>query len=147
MAAGLCSLVVAALAALARRRGGSTEDAPPTPQGLGTAPPAPPLEPPAAREPPTDPRTAMIPIETVPPPPTGLTLTEQVQDRLSRDPRTSHLHHDLEIHVAEQTVYVRGSAPVTFDASSVREVVLAVPGVSAVDLAVATAPGGSAAAT
>lgn len=171
LAAGLAGLAAAALATRARRRGGSTEHAPAGAALPGAAPPAAPRpaaappgtaeplaaapagdgtplpEPPVLPEPPADPRTAMIPIETVPPPPTGLTLTEQIQRRLSHDPRTADLHDDLEIHVAEQTVYVRGRVPVTFDASSVREVVLAVPGVSAVDLAVDSASGGSAAPT
>ena len=70
--------------------------------------------------------------------PTAKPLAEMVRTNLSRDQRTADLG-DLEINVAEGTVFVRGSVPSGTDEDAIREVIANVSGVRDVDLQVATA--------
>lgn len=66
-------------------------------------------------------------------PPAQKPIADEVRTRLGEDPRTSGLPK-LNVNVAEGTVFVRGSLPVGFDESAIREVVASVPGVDDVDL-------------
>lgn len=60
-------------------------------------------------------------------------LADQVRNRLSEDPRTSDLG-ELNINVADNTVFVRGSVPMSADHEAIREVIASVEGVEDVDL-------------
>lgn len=62
-------------------------------------------------------------------------LVEVVKAELTSDPRTAGLP-DLEVIVADGTVFVRGSVPPDFDETALREVISKVPGVHDVDLQV-----------
>ena len=68
----------------------------------------------------------------------GIDLADEVRSTLQEDPRTSDLR-ELDINVAEGTVFVRGSLPSGIDSSAVRQVIERVPGVRDVDLQLTTA--------
>ncbi len=70
------------------------------------------------------------PSATGPPP-----LAETIRSELTGDPRTAQLP-ELEVNVAQGTVFVRGNVPRGFDEQVLREVISKVPGVSDVDLQV-----------
>lgn len=67
------------------------------------------------------------------PPPVGDVLADTIRTTLQGDPRTAALR-ELNINVAEGTVFVRGSIPSGIDANAIREVIEGVPGVQDVDL-------------
>jgi hypothetical protein len=67
------------------------------------------------------------------PHPAGTVLADTIRTTLQGDPRTADLQ-ELNINVAEGTVFVRGSLPSGIDSEAVREVIAAVPGVEDVDL-------------
>ena len=71
-------------------------------------------------------------------------IADEVRTRLGEDPRTSALPR-LNINVAENTVFVRGSVPEGIDEDSIRSVIASVPGVEDIDLQLtkAQAEGGS----
>lgn len=66
----------------------------------------------------------------------GTVVADSVRAALASDPRTVSLH-DVQINVAEGTVFVRGNVPPEVDQAAVREVVASVPGVEDVDLQLA----------
>lgn len=108
------------------------------------AAPPPPPEPSAAPEPDlaeaehhTEDLDAPDDMEEPMPVLTGRPLADQVRSHLSADPRTADLP-GLAINVAEGTVFVRGSVPVGYQESAIREVISSVPGVNDVDLQVST---------
>jgi predicted XRE-type DNA-binding protein len=67
------------------------------------------------------------------PHPGGTVLADTIRTTLQGDPRTAELRQ-ININVAEGTVFVRGSLPSGIDADAVRNVIEAVPGVEDVDL-------------
>lgn len=67
---------------------------------------------------------------------TGTVLVDTIRTSLSSDPRTAELT-ELDINVAEGTVFVRGSVPADMDQAAVRDVIASVPGVRDVDLQLA----------
>ncbi len=104
----------------------------------------------AVTEPVTDPVTEPVAASPAQPAPpvepvadqavgaTTLELADRIRATLEADPRTTHLPA-LSINVADTTVFVRGVVPPSTDASVVREVIAAVPGVDDVDLQVTAA--------
>ena len=60
-------------------------------------------------------------------------VADEVRTRLGEDPRTSGLPR-LNINVAENTVFVRGSVPSGTDEEAIRSVISTVPGVEDIDL-------------
>lgn len=76
-----------------------------------------------------------VPLEQLP-------VADEVRARLGEDPRTSSLPQ-LNVNVAEGTVFVRGSVPEGTDEDAIRSVVGTVPGVEDVDLQLSTEPSGS----
>lgn len=67
------------------------------------------------------------------PHPAGTVLADTIRTTLQGDPRTAELRQ-LNINVAEGTVFVRGSIPSGIDTDAVRSVIESVPGVEDVDL-------------
>jgi hypothetical protein len=67
------------------------------------------------------------------PHPAGTVLADTIRTTLQGDPRTAELRQ-LNINVAEGTVFVRGSIPSGIDTDAVRSVIEGVPGVEEVDL-------------
>jgi hypothetical protein len=67
------------------------------------------------------------------PHPAGTVLADTIRTTLQGDPRTAELKQ-LNINVAEGTVFVRGAIPSGIDADAVRQVIEGVPGVEDVDL-------------
>jgi hypothetical protein len=62
-------------------------------------------------------------------------LADAIRAQLTNDPRTAGLP-DLQVNVADGTVFVRGTVPSDFDEEALREVIERVPGVEDVDLQV-----------
>lgn len=71
-------------------------------------------------------------------PPAQKPIADEVRTRLGEDPRTSGLPR-LNINVAENTVFVRGSVPESIDQEAIRSVISTVPGVEDIDLQLTTA--------
>jgi osmotically-inducible protein OsmY len=71
-------------------------------------------------------------------PPAGTDLVDAIRTALKGDPRTAELD-EITINVAEGTVFIRGSVPEGTDEDAIRELVGRVPGVTDVDLQLATA--------
>ncbi len=67
------------------------------------------------------------------PHPAGTVLADTIRTTLQGDPRTADLRQ-VNINVAEGTVFVRGSIPSGIDTAAVRSVIESVPGVEDVDL-------------
>jgi hypothetical protein len=67
------------------------------------------------------------------PHPAGTVLADTIRATLQGDPRTADLRQ-ININVAEGTVFVRGSIPSGIDTDAVRSVIESVPGVEDVDL-------------
>lgn len=65
--------------------------------------------------------------------PAGTVLADTIRTTLEGDPRTADLRQ-ININVAEGTVFVRGSLPSGIDQQAVRDVIERVPGVEDVDL-------------
>jgi ABC-type protease/lipase transport system fused ATPase/permease subunit len=72
-------------------------------------------------------------LATKAPHPAGTVLADTIRTTLQGDPRTAELRQ-LNINVAEGTVFVRGSIPSGIDSDAVRSVIEGVPGVEDVDL-------------
>ncbi len=70
-------------------------------------------------------------------PPAQKPLADEIRTRLGEDPRTADLPR-LNINVAENTVFVRGTVPEGFDEDVIRSVITTVPGVKDVDLQLTT---------
>lgn len=68
--------------------------------------------------------------------PAGTVAADSIRAALASDPRTVSVA-ELDINVAEGTVFVRGSVPAEVDRDAVRQVIEAVPGVHDVDLQLA----------
>lgn len=68
----------------------------------------------------------------------GAPLAETIRSELTSDPRTAELP-DLDVNVADGTVFVRGTVPLGFREDTLREVIARVPGVHDVDLQVTAA--------
>lgn len=62
-------------------------------------------------------------------------LAEKIRSELASDPRTAELP-DLDVNVANGTVFVRGTVPPGFHEEALRDVITRVPGVHDVDLQV-----------
>lgn len=65
-------------------------------------------------------------------------LAETIRSELTNDPRTAQLPN-LEVNVADGTVFVRGTVPFGFNEETLREVITRIPGVDDIDLQVTAA--------